>query len=76
MDPEGSSDGDEVVDVTAATGLLGTAEGGGGQGPAERSTAVRDHGLGQSERSTHTLDIPRGMDTDGAEFNGSFCHDR
>ena len=36
MDPEGCGDGDEVVDVAAATGLLGTAEGGAGQGPAER----------------------------------------
>ncbi|KUL50304.1 hypothetical protein ADL30_30120 [Streptomyces sp. NRRL S-1521] len=75
-DAEGGGDGNEVVDVAAAAGTFGAAEGDVGQGAAESGAALGEAALGKSAQQAQALDIARGLDSSRAYFYGSGCHDR
>lgn len=72
-DAEGGGDRDEVVDVTAAVGALGAAE---GCRAAQRGASGSQLVLGQAARDAYSLYGAGGVEAGGAYFNGSSCHDR
>nr|BFD83366.1 hypothetical protein StreXyl84_27670 [Streptomyces sp. Xyl84] len=75
-DAEGGGDRDEVVDVTAAVGALGAAEGCVTHRAAQRGASGSQLVLGQAARDAYSLYGAGGVEAGGAYFNGSSCHDR
>ncbi|WP_159393801.1 hypothetical protein [Streptomyces sp. NRRL F-5755] len=73
---EGGGGGDEVVDVAAAAGAFGAAEGSVGQGAAKGGAALGEAVLGEPAQQSQALDVARGVDSGGAYFYGTVCHDR
>ncbi|GGN39076.1 hypothetical protein GCM10012285_15770 [Streptomyces kronopolitis] len=73
---ESGGDGDEVVHVAAAAGALGATDGGVGERAPQRGAAFGELVLGERASQTQALDIASSLDSGGAYFYGSCCHDR